>query len=520
MKKIALLLALLVFASVFAGCNNNADPSTTAPITGGSGDTTSTTGSTPTGTGRDEVVVHVEAPWNTLDPHDTGAYVDMYLINQMYEQLVFVEDDGTVTPSLAEKWTVSEDGKTYTFTLRQDVKFHNGENMKASDVAFSFNRAKGMAQMYDYTVMIDSAEATGDYEVVIKLRSAFAPFLSYVAKIAILNEKFLGENSDISRTSCGTGPYVMKDVNMNTEAHFEAFADYYKGEAAIKKIHFRIIIDTTSAIMAFKSGELDFVYPNATTYLELSGGSDFNTAGVATLHTAAICMNNEVAPFDQVEVRQALNYATDRASMILVAFEGLAEPARLLAAEASFGVDYANAKEYPYDLDKAKELFAKHGITDLGTMYTISGGYHEKIAQVLQSSLSQIGVKVEIMPMESSTLIEMMTKGEYTFGNMGLGYSNDFAYNSRYYTSGAIGSGNFDRYSNPRVDELFSLAEAETDTAKRLEYYGEAVKLITEDAPDIPVFHKQLLFAWSKDINAVPHVDSGKPYFVYEWSWN
>ena len=472
---------------------------------------------------RDDVVIHVEAPWNTIDPHGTGAYVDQYLINQLYELLVDVKDDGSVAPSLATSWTISPDGLTYVFALKKGVKFHNGEEMKASDVVFSFTRAKSIPQMYDYTSMIDSVTATGDYEVKIVLKAPFAPFLSYVSKVFILNEKFVTENKgEINKIACGTGPYMLDSIEMNTVATMKAFPGYHKGEAAIKKATFRIIIDTTTSIMAFKAGEIDFFYPSAAQYLEMKKSGQFNTGAMATLHTALIHLNNKVAPFDNKLVRQALNYATDKETMILISFEGLAVPARLLASEVAFGVDYKYAKDYPYDLQKAKALLAEAGYPNglsLGTMYAIAGGYHEKIAQIFHSSCAQIGVKFDILPMESSTLIEMMSKGNFAFGNMGQSFGNDFAYNSRHYTTASIGSNNFDQYSNPRVDELFTLAQSETDPEKRKAYYNEAVSIITDDAVNIPIQHKELLFAWVKGLHVVPHADSSKPYYVYEWYW-
>ena len=529
MRKTALILAILMTLATLAGCGG----STTANTTTASGGTTAAAsggttavGSTqsPAATTRDDVNIYVEAPWDTMDPHNSATYSNDYVINQMYEPMVNVDDTGDVIPCLATEWTISNDGLTYTFKLLEGVKFHNGEVLKASDVAFSYNRAIECPQMFDFTAMIEKVEAVGDNEVKITLKTPFAPFLSYVSYIFIVNEKFTDENAgNLNKVACGTGPYILETIDMNVSAKLTAFADYHLGEARIHTINFKIILDPTTAALAFKSHELDYYTPSSSSFLEYQSAGTCNTASVATLHTTLITLNNEVAPFDNKALRQALNYAADRESMIKVAFDSLAAPALLLASEAAFGVDYSHATEYKYDLDKAKAKLAEAGYPDgldLGSMYTMPGSYHEKIAQVFQESCRQIGITFEIVGMESTTIVGMMITGDYGISGMGFGFASDFAYNSRHYTTAGIDSSNLARYSNARVDELFALGQSETDPAVRQKYYNEVVEIITEDCPYIPVMHRALLSAWDSALTAVPHVDSSKPYFVYEWSWN
>jgi peptide/nickel transport system substrate-binding protein len=120
----------------------------------------------------------------------------------------------------------------------------------------------------------------------------------------------------------------------------------------------------------------------------------------------------------------------------------------------------------------------------------------------------------------SETTVSDASSGNFTISSMGHGYTNDFAYDSRYYTTGGIYSGNMSQYSNPKVDELFLAADMTLDKDERGEYYKEAISIITDDAPIIPIFHKQIPYVWNKGLNAIPHLSSARPWYIYEWSWN
>lgn len=533
MKKLALLLAVLTVAAMFAGCAK--DPVTTPgttdpnPSTPGTTDpkpsTPGTTDPTP-GDKRDDVIVRVESTWDTFNPLKATLYVVYFEINQMYEALTWVDDSGTVTPVLAEDWKVSDDGKTYVFNIRKGVKFHNGEELKASDVAFTINEAKVAPAMQSYLTAVNNAEATGDYECTLHMDSPFAAQLAFLANIRILNEKFYKENDgNIDTISCGTGPYVLQQegLDMNTYCKMTAFPDYWGDEPSIKNIEFKIIIDDTTAAVAYMAGEVDFLMTSASQYLEISADPDkYDFTNIPTKHTALFYMNHEKEPFSDVRVRKALSHATDKETIIQVAFEGFAAPAYLMADESCFGVDYDYAVKYEYDLDKAKELLTDAGYPDgvnLGTMLTIAGSYFDKCAVVFQSSLKSINCELELVGMDSTSMTPLTTTGNYEMACGGQSFSTDFAYGARQYCEWNIGTNNQSRYRNPEVDQWFADAEGETDPEVRKEVYGKIISTITEDAVNIPMFHKNLLFAWTKGLNCVVHPDSGMPYFVKNWSW-
>lgn len=514
MKKVLnFALSILLLAAMLSGCGTSpgSDPEA------GDGE----------GSNRDDVVVYVEQVFFNLNPFETVSYVNMYLFNQVYEALTFIGDDSVVQPCLATDWSVSDDITEYTFTLREGVKFHNGEELKASDVVFTYEKAMESPALNAYVEAIKSVEALDEYTVKITLSRPSVSFINYTSEVYIVSEKFYNDvNGDLLEQCCGTGPYMPVDVDLNTEIVLDAFPDYWKGEASIKKATLRCITDATTAVVSFEAGEIDFmqVY-NISAYQPLVDAGLYNSSLETTQHTAYITMNNEIAPFDNKLVRQALAYAVDKETMIAVAYEGLASPAFMHANESCFGVDLEGCNTYDYDLEKAKELLAEAGYPDginfaedFGiTMDIIGGSYHEKLAQIFQQSLAEIGVELELR--SSETYSSDCATGNYAISNQGQTFTSDMSYLVSQYGSAGIGSKNYPRFSNERVDELFDLADTETDKNTRAAYYKEICQIVTEECPTLCVFHKQIPYVWNSELTAVPHISSPHPYYIYEWSW-
>ena len=356
-KRIALLMAAAMLVTSLAGCSGGTGAETSSSAAEGSGQQTEENGDSSETSGRTDVVIRVESPWSTFNPLDSSLYVEYYELNQMYETLVWVDDEGNTVPVLAESWESNSEGNEYTIKIREGVKFHNGEELKASDVAFVLTKAAESPALKSNLGTFQKAEAVDDYTVKITLEAPFAPLIPFLANIKIFNEKFYNEhNGDLRTVECGTGPYKLVDVDMDTEMNLTAFEDYWQGPPAIKDIKFTVITDETTAAVAYMAGEVDFISTAASQYLEISAQPDlYSFEAVPTKHTALFYFNTERAPFDNKLVRKALQHAVDRDTMIQVAFEGFASPAYLQGDESCFGVDYDRVVMYDYDLDKAKE---------------------------------------------------------------------------------------------------------------------------------------------------------------------
>ena len=209
-----------------------------------------------------------------------------------------------------------------------------------------------------------------------------------------------------------------------------------------------------------------------------------------------------------------------------IAYEGLADEARLMSSEKSFGVDFSDATVYDYNLEKAKELLAEAGYPnginfkeDFGiSMDIIAGGFYEKFATVFQQSLAEIGCELELRA--SETYSSDAATGNYAIITQGMTFGFDFSYAEGLYGTAGINSKNHARYSNPEVDALFAQADQTTDQAVRKDCFKQITNILVDECPTFPVLHKKMLYGWDKTLNATPHVAANHPYYVYEWSWN
>lgn len=506
-KLVALMLICLVV--IVTGCSKTTGPS----------DNT-TTGA------KDEVVVAYSPDiFNTLNPFETNAYSDAFVFNQVYETLAVADENGEPASCLAKTWEVSEDGKIYTIKLVEDAKFHNGETLKASDVAFTYSYAKDFPSRTNFYNMVEKVEVIDDSTIKFELTTPTPLFLIYSQEIPIINEKFVNENDgDFSKVACGTGPYILKNFDPAVKVELTRFEDYRLGAASIKDAEIRYMSDRSSAAVALETGEINYMsvpISNAETYLD---ESKFNSRSITPAYTALIAMNTTVKPFDNILVRQAFSYAADKQSIIEIAYEGYGTEAKIQAYTNCFGVDLSDVTDFSYNPEKAKQLLAEAGypdgmvMSDFGVEMKTFAGYHSKIAQVFQQNLADIGVIIEIANTETPD--EDVESGNYSIMNQGASYRADFSYTECNYGSVGIGGNNYSRMNEPWVDEMFKKGVIEQDPEKRKAIYKELIEYLVDYAPSIPIFHKQEIYAWTKNLNANAHDNANHPFYFYEWSWN
>lgn len=502
-KAMALFLTCIILASL-AGC-------------GGSTEATGVDKDAP-------VVIYSDVQFNTLDPYQTNSTSDNLIFTNVYECLVRVDNNGNIIPQLAESWDVSEDGMIYTFHLAEDAYFHNGDNVKASDVVFTIEYAKQYAKRMTYYEKIASIRALDDYTVEITLSDLSPLFISYLYYLPILSESYVNEmGGDIRVNANGSGPYKIAEYDSATHCKLEAVEDYHLGTPQIKTAEFRYYSDASSAQIAFETGEIQIMslVPSAVENVVASG--EFNTEAVSTMHCSLILINNEKAPLDNLLVRKALSYGIDKQACIDIAYDGYATEMRLLADTDCFGVDFSDAEEITYDPEYAKQLLAEAGypdginFADYGIVLdAIPSGYYEKLAQVVQTNWQDIGVTVEIVGNANSS--SDVPAGNYALFTYGYAYKGDFSYNQVHYSSNN-GDGNAHRFVDANVDEAFAAADSEQDPAVRKAIYKDLVTDLVDKCVDIPIFRRQSVLAWDKNLNANYYNDVNHMYYIYDWSW-
>ncbi|WP_251551989.1 ABC transporter substrate-binding protein [Neobacillus muris] len=516
-----LLIALLAISMFLAGCSGKSSE------TSGEKDSGSDSGSK-----KDTLVYGRGGDSTSLDPITTTEGEAFKVTENIFETLVsYGDQDTTIHPGLAEKWDVSEDGLTYTFHLRQGVKFHDGTDFNAAAVVFNFERwMNGDEEKFPYYTMfggykndeghvISEVKAVDEYTVQFVLKRPQAPFLKNLAMspFGIASPAAVEKYGDDFRSNpVGTGPFKFVEWKQNDTITLEKNADYWQeGLPKLNKVIFRVIPENTARLNALVNGEIDIMDGlNNSDEDTVLANDQLQVIERPSMNVGYIGMTTTRKPFDNKLVRQAMNYAIDKKAIIDAFYGGKAEPAVNPMPPSIEGYNDA-IKDYPYDLEKAKELLKEAGYEkgfeiDLWAM-PVARPYMpeaQKVAEVIQDSLSKIGVKAKIQSVEWATYLDKAAKGEFDMFMLGWTGDNGDPDNFLYtlLDKDSIGSNNYSYYSNDELHDILIEAQTETEQAKRNELYKKAQEIIKEDAPWVPLVHSTPLLAASKDVaNYLPH---------------
>lgn len=440
---------------------------------------------------RDSVIVVLESDIDTLDALQSVSVTDTCVACNIFDKLItYDKTKGAFVPVLAENWSVSEDGKTYTFYLRKGVKFHNGDELTAKDVAFTFNEAKECPYRADVVGQVKEARVVDDYAVEVELNDVYAPFLASMDEFGcIVNEAAYTEQGDAyGENPIGTGPYKFVKRESGQKIILERFDDYWGELPPIKTVEFRIITDLNTALIALEAGEVDFLYNIPKISREaIDENPDLDLHEYSSTRLTYILMNCDTEPFDNVLIRRAMNYAINKQSVIEVAEEGLAQETAGIFSPDIFGFSEVNG--YNYDPTEAQQLLKEAGYEGgfAVTLKTMDEGGFRKTAEVIQDNLRSIGVTAKIEVEERNAYIQDLAKGNYQMGIIAVSTAPDVGCYSIIFRSGE--GGNFSRYSNPRVDELFEAGERTIVSADRLAIYAELAQILSDDAVVVPLYY-------------------------------
>lgn len=443
---------------------------------------------------KDTLVVGNSMETKSLDPQNANDGSSTRAGMAIYDRLVERTETMELVPGLAENWE-SKDPTTWIFNLRKGVKFHNGEELKASDVKFTIEREKRSSKVGFLVSAIDSIETDGDYRVIIKTKEPFAPLLSNLAHngSSILNEKaVLAAGEDYGQKPVGTGPFKLVEWVAGDKMVFERFDNYFGEKAGVKNLVFKTIPEASSRTIALETGEIDIsVDIEPVDKEKIASSPKLKMEETPTLGYAMIWINTNKKPFDNKLVRQAMNYAVDKNAIVNSVLYGVGSRAYTPLAPLLFSHS-KDIKGYEYNLQKAKELLTQAGYPNGFQAKLWVTSANSQIGEVVQAQLKEIGINVVIESLESGAALERTGKGEH---DMYIGSwttvtaDPDYALYPTYHSSQKGSAGNRAFYGNLEVDKLLDLGRKTVDETARLKYYQEAQKLIVEDAPDIQLYY-------------------------------
>ncbi|MDH4136825.1 MAG: ABC transporter substrate-binding protein [Anaerolineae bacterium] len=437
----------------------------------------------------------------------------IHLVSQGLTRIHPEGGEPKVLPVLATSWTASPDGKTWTFKLRQGVKFHDGTPFNAEAVKFNIERmldpeTKALAR--SAFAMIQSVEVVDEYTVNITTEGPFAALpaqLAYspMAMNSPTQVQKLG-NKDYHTAPMGTGPFKFVHHIKGQEVLVEANKEYWGGAPYLDAVAMRPIPETASRVLALEAGESHVVYhvpPRDAQRFRDNPDLGIDVLTPPQQRIIFMGMNVQWGPFQDNRVRQALNYAVDKQAIIDNIFLGLTQP--MDSPLPPTALCYSPTKYYEYNPDKAKELLAEAGYPDgfEVTLHFGSGRYllDTEVVEAVQAYLADVGVKVKVIPLEWAAYGAMIRKPleetEIQMFLIGWGLPTlDPDLGIQTYSKDAWAPGlNTMFYSNPELDGLIAEQRATLDPAKRCEVVKSAQEIIMEDAPQIYLYYEPQIHA-------------------------
>lgn len=478
--------------------------------------------------GSDEVVQLSEKPdrpfvfmsqqiIETIDPAKHQDETTSAAVINLYDSLVYPDiEAGTIdpAPNLAIEWDVSEDGLTYTFTLRDDVQFHSGNLMTADDVVYSMQRLLALQQgnswMFSEVLDAENVTAIDEQTIEFQLNLPYAPFVSTLTQLYIVDSELVKENADngdygefgdygeafLENNTAGSGPYEVVSFDRSSELSLTKFADYWKGweDGQLDEVQIRVVEEEATVRTLLAAGEADM----ANQWLSVESYKNFKDMdGVVVAENVNtsiyhIPMHTQKPPLDDVNVRRAIAYAFDYETAVNDIMNG-ATQARGPVSEAIPGHNQ-DTIQYTKDIEKAKEYLAQSAYAgqEIDVDFVFIGEFpeHRQFSQLLQNNLKEIGINVNLKPDTWANITEITSNIETSphlfLVSAGLRYPHTDAHTFGMYHPSVHGSYlAASWYDNNEVTKVLEAARQAIDVDEQMNYYSKAQELIADDAPSI-----------------------------------
>ncbi|MCC8394220.1 glutathione ABC transporter substrate-binding protein GsiB [Paraburkholderia sp. MMS20-SJTR3] len=465
-------------------------------------------------------VMAVASTFTTLDPYDANDTLSQAVAKSFYQGLFGFDKDMKLVNVLADSYDVSPDAKVYTFKLRHGVKFQDGTDFNAAAVKANFDRVTDPAnklKRYSMFNRIEKTEVVDPYTVRVTLKAPFSAFVNVLAHpsaVMISPAALKQYGKDIAFHPVGTGPFEFVKWDPAGDLTVKKFAGYWKkGYPKIDAIDWKPVVDNNTRAALMRTGEADFAFQVPYEQVaQLQASPKVDVIATPSIIARYLSMNMNQKPFDNLKVRQALNYAINKEALAKVAFSGNAESMEGVVPK---GVDYATKTgPWPYDPAKARELLKEAGYPN-GFDTTLWAAYNnstsQKVIQFLQQQLAQVGVKAKVEALEAGQRVAKVESAQdpatapvrlfYTGWSASTGEA-DWAL-----TPLLAGHAfppkmlNTAYYRNDAVDSDLKQALETTDRTQKASLYADAQKRVWADAPWVFLIKEKVVYARSKRLS-------------------
>ena len=513
-RMIALVLCLAMLLGVLAGCSSKQENTTDG----------STAASSSSAASHDTLTISIETEPTALHPAFATSVVSNLVGIQMFETLIN-KVDGEFVPGLATDWQWSDDNLSITFTLREGVKFHNGETMTAEDVAFTYNTAMATGYTESLCGFMDHMEVDDDTHVTLYLKDVYGAALESIvqATVGIFPKAYYEADPEgFSRNPVGTGPYKFVEWASGASITLTKFDEYWgEQKASIPNVKFVLYNNAaTSAALALENDEIDILTNVAAT--DVSRLNAAKNVQVATTDGAGIAFvmfsMEDGSLFKDENLRLAVAHAINKEDVLLGAVEGMGTVANAIFPPYTFGISGYEAPGY--DPEQAKADLAAAGYPDGLTIDVVvnSRDTYYKPAEIVQAQLAEVGINLNMEKMESNAWFEDVWRA----GNYGMSILlfscalPDVLYYYQMFTSN--GSENFGHVVCPELDEAYERARTITDLDERAQACYDVVKAFGDHAICVPIFCMDKVMAADANLNGFVAETNGYVY-CSQLSW-
>ncbi len=423
---------------------------------------------------------------DTLDPQKTSGTLTFQVVKSFYDTLVEPDTSGKIVPALAESWSVSPNGLTWTFKLRRDVVFHNGQQFTSKDVVATLNRIldekTASPRRSEFTVIKDIRTPDAS-TVVLSLSQPYAPLLASLASGwgAILPASLIASGHNFAAEPVGTGPFKFEKWIRDSRISMVRNDRYWmKGLPKLARVEFQIVPEQAVQVQGLGAGSIDaleFIDPDDLPVLQ--SNPKVTIKKELTSLILVMAMNTSRQPLTDLRVRQAVNYAVDKQVVLDVAYGGGKVGSTFLDTGNAYYTDFSSL--YPYNPEKAKQLLKDAGVGNKEFTITVPQNYplHVKAAELIQQMLAKVGMNVKIQLVDWSTwLSSVYSGGNYDFTI--IGHTGKLDPDG---TLAGYGAGRYVQYYNTMVDSKIKEAATVSDFAARKKLYTDALEIMAKEVP-------------------------------------
>mgnify|MGYP001163171392 CR=1 FL=1 len=475
-----------------------------------------------------------------LSPDDAGPDVQAVMINNIHNPLVYYNEFNELELVLADSYEIAEDGLTYTFKLKEGVKFHDGSDFTSADVKYTWdyyrNPDNGAVRAGLFTG-VSEIETPDDLTVVVKMATINAASLANWASFPIVQSTYHAEvgESTYRTAPIGTGAYKLKEWRAAEFTELEAFEDHFRGRPNIDIIRLEVVPEPSVRTIALQTGDADATVWPLLVEDSLSFAQDPNYVVLKALGNSIkhFPLNNSLPQLSDKRVRQAMMYGLDRERIVADLWQGAASVAHSNIPPSSFYYD-PNLKQYPYDVEQAKALLdeagwvpgsdgvrAKDGVRLSFTMTTITGDQARRpIAEFAQQQLKEIGVEIQLAEAPVASILEGLRNGTLESSIFNWTYNNGAIEPDPFSTLHSTGGNNFNQFKNAEMDRLIEEGLQVVDPEERRKYYDQIQAIFVEEVPCLYLQYDEWLNVFSARVKGLPVDPKASTVWFYrahEW---